>query len=66
MRNMVMDMEIPGAGKVKTMGNPVKVLGEKDDFAAPPRLGQHTEEILTGLLGYSREKVDGLRKKNAI
>jgi crotonobetainyl-CoA:carnitine CoA-transferase CaiB-like acyl-CoA transferase len=63
---MVVEMEIPGSGKVKTMGNPVKVLGEHEHFAAPAQLGQHTEEVLHGLLGYSNEKIAGLRGKKAI
>jgi crotonobetainyl-CoA:carnitine CoA-transferase CaiB-like acyl-CoA transferase len=65
-RKMVIDLEIPGAGKVKTVGNPVKVQGEQDRFMAPAQLGQHTEEVLTGLLGYSKEKIALLREKKAI
>ena len=65
-RDMVVEMEIPGAGKVKTMGNPVKVLGEDDRFEAPARLGQHTEEVLSGLLGYPKDRISNLRNKKAI
>jgi len=32
----------------------------------PPMLGQHTEEVLTGLLNYSRQGVATLRDKGAI
>jgi formyl-CoA transferase len=66
LRKMVVDLEIPKAGKVKTMGNPVKVLGEEDRFQAPAQLGQHTEEVLAGLLGYSKEKISKLKEKKAI
>jgi len=31
----------------------------------PPRLGQHTEEVLRGL-GYSNEQIKGLRQEGAI
>jgi crotonobetainyl-CoA:carnitine CoA-transferase CaiB-like acyl-CoA transferase len=48
------------------MGNPVKVLGEHEHFAAPAQLGQHTEEVLHGLLGYPKEKIAHLREKKAI
>lgn len=65
-RNMVVDMDIPNAGSVKTMGNPFKVLGEKEVFRAPARLGQHTVEVLQGLLCYSKEKIAQLREKKAI
>ena len=66
LRKMVVDLEIPGAGKVKTMGNPVKVLGEEERFRPPAQLGEHTEEVLRGILGYSAEKIAGLREKKAI
>jgi crotonobetainyl-CoA:carnitine CoA-transferase CaiB-like acyl-CoA transferase len=33
---------------------------------ANPELGENTEEILTGLLGYSRDEVAGLRAEKAI
>ena len=33
--------------------------------AAPPRLSQHTAEILDAL-GYSREEVEGLRARGAV
>ena len=65
-RKMVVDLEIPGAGTVKTMGNPVKVMGEQDRFMAPDQLGQHSDEVLIGLLGYSKETMAMLRQKKAI
>jgi crotonobetainyl-CoA:carnitine CoA-transferase CaiB-like acyl-CoA transferase len=35
-------------------------------YATPPCLGQHTDEILTELAGYSAEKIDRLRRQGAI
>ncbi len=32
----------------------------------PPKVGEHTDEILTGLLGYSEEKIKQLREANII
>jgi len=32
----------------------------------PPLLAQDTEEVLSTLLGYSKDKIAELRKKNAI
>ncbi|HXW84617.1 MAG TPA: CoA transferase, partial [Candidatus Binataceae bacterium] len=34
--------------------------------AAAPCLGQHTDEVLTGLLGYSASELDALRKLGAL
>ena len=33
---------------------------------AAPLLGQHTDEIMTGLLGYSAGEIEELRKKGAL
>ncbi len=51
LRNMVVEIEHPVAGRYKTAGNPIKTGGE-ESFHPPPTLGQHTEEVLGGLLGY--------------
>jgi crotonobetainyl-CoA:carnitine CoA-transferase CaiB-like acyl-CoA transferase len=45
---------------IKLSRTPVKL--EK----ANPELGENTEEILAGLLGYSREEIAGLRSEKAI
>jgi crotonobetainyl-CoA:carnitine CoA-transferase CaiB-like acyl-CoA transferase len=37
-----------------------------DAYTAPPRLGQHTREVLTGLLGYSAAEVDALRRDGVV
>lgn len=35
-------------------------------YASPPLLGQHTEEVLAVLLGYSREKIAALRGQGVL
>ncbi|MBI4187203.1 MAG: CoA transferase [Chloroflexi bacterium] len=59
-RNMVLELDHPLGGKVKLVGNPVKMPGSIDDssYSPPPTLGQHNDEVLGGVLGYSREKID--------
>ncbi len=59
-RDMVVELETPGGNKIKTIGNPVKVSGVKDDFRFSPLHGEHTEEVITGLLG--EEKYSELSK----
>ena len=59
-RNMLVEVEQPNIGKVKVVGNPVKMsLVEPADelmHGPAPGLGDNTLELLTGLLGYSRQE----------
>ena len=61
-RNMVIELEHYLGGKVKMVGNPVKMPGSIDDSAymPPPTLGQHNHEVLGELLGYPEGKIDRL------
>jgi len=65
-REMVVERPHPKLGKVKLTGVPVK-LSETPGGAttAPPLLGQHTDEVLSGL-GYSAERIRELRRNNVI
>ena len=65
LRDMVVEIEHPVAGTYRTAGNPIKS-GSPDAFAPPPTLGQDTEAVLTGLLGYSEAQVASLRESGAI
>jgi crotonobetainyl-CoA:carnitine CoA-transferase CaiB-like acyl-CoA transferase len=68
-RDMIAEM--PHASKdvgiVKNIKNPMHLSDTPlDTYAAPPRLGENTREILTGLLGYSADEVDDLVRSEAI
>jgi crotonobetainyl-CoA:carnitine CoA-transferase CaiB-like acyl-CoA transferase len=66
-RGMVARMEHASAGMVKTVKNAVHLSGTPlDAYAAPPQLGQHTREVLTGLLGYSPAEVEKLAREEVI
>lgn len=55
---MILSLKHPLGGEVKLTGNPVKMEGIKEDeYDAPPLLGQHTEEVLKEILGYSEEQI---------
>jgi crotonobetainyl-CoA:carnitine CoA-transferase CaiB-like acyl-CoA transferase len=63
----VVDYEHPQAGNVTLLGMPVKLSatpGEPRGHA--PELGEHTELLLTELLGYSWDDVARLREGNVI
>jgi len=60
-RSMVAEMPHSSAGVVKTVKNAVHLKGTPlDTYFAPPRLGEHTREVLTGLLGYSAGEYETL------
>jgi crotonobetainyl-CoA:carnitine CoA-transferase CaiB-like acyl-CoA transferase len=37
-----------------------------DTYAAPPKLGEHTNEVLIRLLGYSTDKMNALRREGVV
>jgi formyl-CoA transferase len=66
-RDMILESDHASAGTVKLTGFPYKFSHTPAEIQKPPpMLGQHTEEVLTSMLDYSREDVDELRNKGAI
>ena len=65
MRDMVVEMQHPVAGRYKTAGSPIKSQ-TPDSFRPPPTLGQDTEEVLGGLLGYSSIEIRAFRKAQVL
>jgi crotonobetainyl-CoA:carnitine CoA-transferase CaiB-like acyl-CoA transferase len=66
-RGMVVTLQHPKAGPVRAMGVPVRLRATPGAAVAPPPLlGQHTDEILTGLLGFSRARVERLRAAGVV
>jgi crotonobetainyl-CoA:carnitine CoA-transferase CaiB-like acyl-CoA transferase len=63
----IVDHEIPGLGKTQVLGMPVRLSatpGQPRGHA--PELGEHTESLLTELLGYSWDDIARLREANVI
>jgi formyl-CoA transferase len=66
-RQMTLEAEHPTAGTVRLPGFPYKFSQTPAEIhRPPPLLGEHTKEVLTGLLNYSPESVASLRDKGAI
>ena len=65
LRNMVVEVDHPTAGRYKTAGNPIKT-GAPEVFNPPPTLGLDTDGILSGLLGYSDGEIESLRESGAV
>ncbi len=65
-RNMLLEVEHPSAGTIKSIGFPVKLQRTPCKIRLPPPyLGQHTKQVLEQL-GYASEKIDALKKNNVI
>ena len=65
-RNMVLEVDHPRAGKVKTLGPPVKLSRTPASVRRPaPLFGQHTAEVLAEY-GYSSEEIDKFAAAGAI
>jgi len=66
-RQMVVDLQHPRHGALPTLGTPIKTDGEMGlDMTPPPRLGEHTEAVLRGLLHYDGERIRALRETGVI
>jgi CoA:oxalate CoA-transferase len=66
-REMIAEVKHSKAGNLKVVNNPIKLSRTPVKLEkANPELGENTEEILAGLLGYSREKIAGLKSEKAI
>ena len=67
LRRMVVDMEHPTLGTVRTLGTPIKAAGMPPFHPLPPSaLGEHTESVLRDLLGYPPERIEVLRREHVI
>jgi CoA:oxalate CoA-transferase len=58
----------PVGKKIKMPANPIKPLSpeSKVEYQLAPALGEHTQEVLSTLLGYSAEEMGQLRQAGAI
>jgi len=48
------------------VGNPVKLSDSICEVKRSPLLGEHTEEILTKVLGYGKKDLDDIKASGAI
>jgi formyl-CoA transferase len=62
----VVEVDHPGRGKYLTVGNPVKMSDSITEVKRSPLLGEHTEEILTKVLGYSAKEYEEIKTSGAI
>jgi formyl-CoA transferase len=65
-REMIVEAYYPTRGTFLTAGCPIKLSDSPVEVKSPPTLGQHTDEILSELLGYDPEKVEHLREEGIV
>ena len=62
----VVEVDHPTRGKYLTVGNPIKLSDSPADVRRSPLLGEHTEEILAKVLGYSGSEIAEIKNSRAI
>ncbi|MGB2985125.1 MAG: CoA transferase [Phycisphaerae bacterium] len=66
-RDMVAEVPHPTIGTLRLGGIPIKYSETPGTVRLPPPLlGEHTDKILTDVLGYPQDKIAALRQQGAI
>ncbi len=66
-REMIVEYDHPDVGKVRLPGNPIKMSDVPGVISRPaPRLGEHTDAVLSRLLSLTAEQIASLRQQGAI
>ena len=65
-QEMLLEQDHPTIGKIKTIGFPTKLSRTPANLRlSPPLMGEHTEEVLTGL-GYQPGEIEAMRAEKLI
>jgi formyl-CoA transferase len=62
----VVEVDHPGRGRYLTVGNPIKLSDSPADVRRSPLLGEHTDEILRKVLGYSDQELAEIKVSGAV
>jgi formyl-CoA transferase len=62
----VVEVDHPTRGKYLTVGNPVKMSDSITEVKRSPLLGEHTDEILGKVLGYTADEMAAIKASGAI
>ncbi len=62
----VVEVDHPGRGAYLTVGNPIKLSDSSSEVLRSPLLGEHTDEILTEVLGFDADQIGEIRASGAL
>jgi formyl-CoA transferase len=62
----VVEVDHPTRGKYLTVGNPIKLSDSPAEVRRSPLLGEHTDEILAGVLGFSDQEIGEIKASGAL
>jgi crotonobetainyl-CoA:carnitine CoA-transferase CaiB-like acyl-CoA transferase len=66
-RGLTVSLDHAAAGPIDLVASPLRLSATPPEYRnAPPTLGQHTEEILKGVLGLSSGDIEALRKDGVL
>jgi formyl-CoA transferase len=62
----VVEVDHPFRGRYLTVGNPIKLSDSPTEVIRSPLLGEHTEQILSELLGYAPDEIADIKQSGAV
>lgn len=62
----IVEVDHPTRGKYLTVGNPIKLSDSPVEVRRSPLLGEHTDEILRDMLGYSEDEIVAAKQEGAV
>jgi formyl-CoA transferase len=62
----VVEVDHPTRGRYLSVGNPIKLSDSPADVRRSPLLGEHTDEVLSGVLGMSPEEIAAAKADGAV
>jgi len=63
---MIVDLEYGQRGTYQTVGCPIKLSASPAKITRPPALGEHTDDVLRGLLGVDDGDIARLHRDKVV